>query len=102
MIAWFLALFGLGNVNIIIITLRQTVTPPAMLGRMNAAARAVMFGLGALGGPVAGFIAAAAGVRDALWASTAAGVVFVLIAMFSPVARLRKMPAAAADPEVAS
>lgn len=41
MIAWFVALFGLGNVNIII-SLRQMVTPPSMLGRMNAAARAVM------------------------------------------------------------
>lgn len=61
-----------------------------------------MFGLGSLGGPVAGFIAAGAGVRDALWASTATGAVFVLIATFTPVAKLRSMPPAAKDPEPAT
>lgn len=99
--AWFLSFTGLSTVNIVIMSLRQTVTPPAMMGRMNAAVRAVMFGLGALGGPVAGLIAAEAGVRGALWVSTSASAVFVLSVVFSPVSRLRTMPAAAVDRAVA-
>ncbi len=94
--AWFLGFVGLSIVNILIMSLRQTVTPSAMMGRMNAAVRAVMFGLGALGGPVAGGIAAQIGVRDALWVSTSASALFALSAVISPVSRLRTMPLAAA------
>ncbi|GAA2707141.1 MFS transporter [Micromonospora olivasterospora] len=90
--AWFLAFVGLSIVNILIMSLRQTVTPPAIMGRMNAAVRAVMFGLGALGGPIAGAIAAQAGVRGALWVSTSASALFVLSVLVSPVSRLRTMP----------
>ncbi|WP_229402495.1 MFS transporter [Micromonospora okii] len=95
--AWFLSFVGLSVVNVLIMSLRQTVTPQRMMGRMNAAVRAVMFGVGALGGPVAGGIAAVAGVRAALWVSTAASALFVLTVLFSPVTRLRTMPPAATN-----
>lgn len=93
--AWFLAFVGLSIVNVLIVSLRQTVTPPSMLGRMNAAVRAVMFGLGALGGPVAGVIAGQVGVRGALWVSTIASALFVVTVVVSPVSKLRTMPPAA-------
>jgi MFS family permease len=97
-VTWFLGYLGISVVNIVIMSLRQTVTPPSMLGRMNAAARAVMFGLGAIGGPLAGLIAAQSSVRGSLWVSTAASAVFVFGGvLFSPVSRLRTMPPRAAD-----
>ncbi|MGC5050476.1 MFS transporter [Micromonospora sp. DT48] len=99
-VAWFLGSLGLTIVNIVIMSVRQNITPPSLLGRMNAAVRAVMFGLGALGGLVAGFIAAEVGVREALWISTGGSVVFVLCAVaLSPLTRLRTMPQTAADPD---
>ncbi|SCG34856.1 MFS transporter [Micromonospora rifamycinica] len=98
-VAWFLGSLGLTMVNIVIMSVRQNVTPPSLLGRMNAAVRAVMFGLGALGGPVAGLIAATAGVREALWISTGCSGVFVLCGVaLSPLTRMRTMPGAATDP----
>jgi MFS family permease len=95
--AWFLSFVGLSIVNVLIMSLRQRVTPSQMLGRMNAAVRAVMFGVGALGGPVAGGVAAVVGVRGALWVSTTASALFVVSVVFSPVTRLETMPPAAAS-----
>lgn len=98
-VAWFLGSFGLTMVNIVIMSVRQSITPPSLLGRMNAAVRAAMFGLGALGGPIAGFIAATAGVHEALWISTGCSAVFVLCGVaLSPLTRLRAMPETATDP----
>ncbi len=94
-VAFFISLCGIALVNVLILTLRQLMTPTELLGRMNAAMRAVMFGLGAVGGPVAGLLAAHLGLRVALWIFGAAGVAFTASAFFSPVARLRTMPAAA-------
>lgn len=99
-IAWFLGPLGLTTVNILIISIRQNVTPPVLLGRMNAAVRAVMFGLGALGGLLAGLLAGDLGVHQTLWASTAGSVVFVLCGvLLSPLSRLRSMPETEAEPE---
>jgi MFS family permease len=92
-VAFFISLSGIALVNVLILTLRQTITPPAFLGRMNAAMRAVMFGLGAVGGPAAGVLAAQFGLRSTLWVFGLAGVVFTVSAFFSPVARLRELPA---------
>lgn len=92
-LAFFVSLSGIALVNVLILTLRQTITPPAFLGRMNAAMRAVMFGLGAVGGPAAGVLAVQFGLRTTLWVFGAAGVAFTVSAFFSPVARLREMPA---------
>ncbi|QOC93203.1 MFS transporter [Micromonospora craniellae] len=98
-IAWFLGSLGLTIVNIVIMSVRQNITPPSLLGRMNAAVRAVMFGLGALGGLVAGLVAAEAGVREALWISTGGSMVFVLCGVaLSPLTRLRTMPETAKNP----
>lgn len=97
--AWFLGPAGLTTVNIVIITVRQNVTPPSLMGRMNAAVRAVMFGLGSLGGLAAGFLAAHIGVHQALWVTTGAGAAFVLSVLISPLTRLREMPQPVKDPE---
>ncbi|AXI76782.1 MFS transporter [Peterkaempfera bronchialis] len=98
-IAWFLGALGLTTVNILIISVRQNVTPPAFLGRMNAAVRAVMFGLGALGGLLAGLLAQQTGAHQTLWVSTVGSAVFVLCGvLLSPLSRLREMPGAEVEP----
>lgn len=91
-LAYFLSFLGVSIVNVLILSLRQTITPAALMGRMNAAMRAVMFGLGALGGPAAGLAATVMGVHDALWLSTIAGTAFLATVFTSPVSRLRAIP----------
>ncbi|MFJ9517957.1 MFS transporter [Kitasatospora sp. NPDC101801] len=102
-VAWFLGPLGLTTVNILIISVRQNVTPPAFLGRMNAAVRAVMFGLGALGGLLGGLLAAQVGAHQALWVSTVGSAVFVVCGvLLSPLTRLQEMPGPVAAREAES
>lgn len=64
-------LFGVGFgailYNVSQISLRQTVTPPAMLGRVNASMRFLVWGALPLGGFAGGALAGAAGTRTAIW-----------------------------------
>src|SRR5204862_274635 len=96
-VAFFLSYAGISVGNIVVLSLRQTITPGRLLGRMNAAMRTLMFGLGALGGPVAGVLAAVVGVHGSLWVSAAASVLVLVPIALSPGGRLREMPRAAAE-----
>ena len=91
-VAYFLSYLGVSVVNVVILSLRQTITPASLMGRMNAAMRAVMFGLGALGGPAAGLVATVLGLHDALWLSAFLGTAFLATVFTSPVSRLRAFP----------
>lgn len=88
---------GAGMSNVVQLSLRQTCTPPSLMGRMNAAFRTLLFGGGALGGLSAGLTGGALGLRAGLTlvALCSAGML-VPIAM-SRVVRLRAMPAPATD-----
>jgi MFS family permease/peptidoglycan hydrolase-like protein with peptidoglycan-binding domain len=104
--AFFVGYVGVAVTNIVILSLRQTVTPSSFMGRMNAAMRTLMFGMGALGGPAGGLLAGAIGVHGALWV-TATGSVLVLVpVLLSPVRKLKTMPTPAAsagsEPEAAA
>jgi hypothetical protein len=102
-LAWFFGSLGLTVVNIVIISVRQKVTPPSFLGRMNAAVRAVMFGLGAIGGLASGLLAARIGVHQTLWCATAGSLAFMVCGvLLSPLSRLRTMPETAAEPQDAA
>lgn len=92
-----LAYVGGGLSNVVQISLRQTCTPPSLMGRMNAAFRTLLFGGAALGGLSAGLVGGALGLRTglALVAICSAGML-VPIAM-SSVVRLRSMPAPVTD-----
>lgn len=90
--AFLLSFLGVGVVNVLIMSLRQLITPDALMGRMNAAMRTAMFGIGSLGGPAGGLAAAAIGVRPALWCVAGTGVLFAAALTLSPVTRLRRMP----------
>jgi MFS family permease len=98
MLSLVLSYLGGGLSNVVQLSLRQTCTPPSLMGRMNAAFRTLLFGGAALGGLSAGLIGGAMGLRAGLTlvAICSAGML-VPIAM-SEVVRLRAMPLPVTDP----
>jgi len=79
--------------NVAAITMRQTVTPRRVLARMNATYRMLLFGAPLFGALIGGLIGNAAGLRPALIISLIAMTSPMLWIFFSPVFRLREMPA---------
>jgi len=88
------AVFGFNVLvfNVNTITLRQTVTPNRLLGRMNASYRLVLFGTGPIGAVLGGWLGSAVGLRPALVIAAIALLLPALWIFFSPVFRLKDMP----------
>lgn len=76
----------------IIVSLRQTMTPRELMGRMTAVFRTLLFGGGALGGLSAGLLSAALGARGALTVAAIGSALVVPALALSPVVRLRTFP----------
>ena len=78
--------------NVIIDSFIQAYVPPGILGRVASATRAVVFAMMPAGALLAGILATALGVRDALWILTgliaASGLTFLL----TPMRQLRDLP----------
>ena len=78
--------------NVIIDSFIQAYVPPGILGRVASATRAVVFAMMPAGALLAGILATALGVRDALWILTgliaASGLTFLL----TPMRHLRDLP----------
>ncbi|MEV8515386.1 MFS transporter [Dactylosporangium sp. NPDC051484] len=96
-VSFFLSYGGLGVAGVVMISLRQTCTPPSLMGRMNAAFRTVLFGGGSLGGLFAGILAGAFGPRDAITGAAIGSALVVIGLVISPVSRLKEMPPAATE-----
>ena len=90
---------GLGVAGVIIVSLRQTVTPQSMMGRMTACFRTLLFGGGALGGLSAGLLAGRLGARNALTVAAVGSAAVVIALVVSPVSWLRHHPTAGAPKE---
>ena len=90
--ALFLTSVGIGMANVIVISLRQTVTPDRLMGRMTAAMRMLMFGVAAIGGPVGGFLAVMVGLREALWIGAIGSAIAVLPLFGSRIVRMKTLP----------
>lgn len=88
--------------NVNALTLRQSVTPNRLLGRMNASYRLILFGTVPLGALLGGTVAGLFGVRAALVAGVLGVASPVLWLLFSPVFRLTAIPDSPDDPEPAS
>jgi MFS family permease len=99
--AYFLIRFGLGISNVLAITLRQTVTPNRLLGRMNAGSRTILFGIGPLGGIVGGLLGTAVGLRPTLWIAAFGYLLTLVPVLLSPIPTLRELPPAAEEPTTA-
>jgi MFS family permease len=91
--SFFTTYLGLGIANVVIVSLRQAATPQALLSRMTACFRMLLFGGGALGGLTAGLLSGAIGDRNALIAAAAFSAAVIVALALSPVSRLRELPA---------
>jgi len=107
-----ISLFGLTFVvvvyNIAQLSYRQLITPPELLGRMNAAMRWIVWGTLPLGGLLGGVLGGALGVRTTLWIAVVGEWSAALWVFFSPLRRMRdigdqaiSLPADAGDEDLA-
>lgn len=97
--ALFLTSVGIGIANVIVISLRQSVTPDRLMGRMTAAMRMLMFGVASVGGPAGGLVAGLIGLRETLWAGAIASILVVLPLFRTSIARMRTLPEPTPDPD---
>lgn len=87
--------------NITQLTMRQRLTPPRLLGRMNASIRFVVWGVMPIASLTSGVLGTTIGVLPTMWI----GAVGVLLAsgfvVFSPIARMKVLPTEqVADPRI--
>ncbi|MDH6142249.1 MFS family permease [Kitasatospora sp. GP30] len=90
---WLLAMFKIGTDNVLGVSLRQRMTPDALLGRMNATFRFLLTGAFAIGAALAGLIGQLAGVQAALWVGGVLLATAFLPVYRSPVRSRRELPA---------
>lgn len=92
-------LLGVGIVvyNINQLSFRQAITPTAMLGRMNATMRFIVWGTIPFGAILGGVIATAFGLRTAIVIGAVGEFLAILPVLLTPVRSLREMPAPAED-----
>jgi MFS family permease len=79
--------------NVAQVSYRQTVCPPELLGRMNAATRWIVWGTLPLGGLIGGALGTAMGVRPTIWVAYAGSWAAGWWVYFSPLRRIRDVPA---------
>ena len=84
--------FGAVVYNIQQVSLRQSITPERMQGRMNSVMRFLVWGPIPLGALVGGAIASSFGLRTALVVGAVGGFTGVLPIVFSPIRKLKTMP----------
>ena len=73
-------------------SLRQAITPDAMLGRMNAGIEFLRGAVATAGVLVGGFLGEVLGLRPAVWVAALGPIVGLMWLIFSPVSSLRQMP----------
>jgi predicted MFS family arabinose efflux permease len=78
--------------NINQLTLRQTITPQRMLGRMNSVVRFMYWSTSPAGFLLGGALATWIGLRPTLWIGTVGALVAFLPIFFSSLVRLRVLP----------
>jgi MFS family permease len=79
--------------NVTQVSFRQGVCPPRLLGRMNATMRFLVWGTMPLGGVLGGALGSALGVRATLLAAAVGQALTFLPVFFSPLRRMRELPA---------
>ena len=87
-------LFGAGPIlwTITTTTLRQSVTPNALLGRVSSVIVTANFGARPIGALIGASLAAKFGVEACLWVSTAGFFIQFAVLFTSPVLRLERQP----------
>ena len=85
---------GITPCNIILTSFRQLYVPAAMLGRITASQRFLLFGTIPVGALLAGTLGTALGVRDALWVVLAAYTLSPALLFGRAIRRRRDLPTA--------
>ncbi|WP_248146729.1 MFS transporter [Microbacterium aoyamense] len=80
--------------NITQVTFRQRVTPPRLLGRMNASIRFVVWGVTPIAALLAGGLGAWLGVTTTMWIGAVLGLASALFVVTGPFWTLRELPTA--------
>jgi MFS family permease len=80
--------------NVAQVSFRQRVCPPALLGRMNASVRFIVWGTMPIGGLLGGWLGTHVGVLPTLWVSVALMAVSALPVLVSPLLGMRDLPGA--------
>jgi MFS family permease len=83
--------------NITQVTFRQRITPPRLLGRMNASIRFVVWGVMPIGALLAGILATAIGTVPTLWIAASGELLACLFVVIGPFWRMRELPDAHAE-----
>lgn len=91
-LGWGIAYFSGMVYNIAQLSYRQSVTPPEMMGRMNAAVRWVVWGTLPLGSVLGGVLGTLIGVRPALWLAFTGSWAAGWFVFFSPLRHMRDVP----------
>ncbi|MGA4838351.1 MFS transporter [Streptomyces sp. G45] len=93
---WLVTMAKTGVDNVLGVTLRQHLTPDALLGRMNATFRFLLTGALTVGAVLAGAVGEVWGVRAAVWAGAVCLAGAFLPVLCSPLRTLRELPPAPA------
>lgn len=86
--------FGVLVYNITQVTFRQRITPPRLLGRMNASIRFCVWGVMPLSALAAGWLATWLGTVPALWIAAVGCLLSALPVAIGPFWKLRELPSA--------
>ncbi len=88
------AIAGVGVVvyNVTQVSFRQRLCPPALLGRMNASVRFIVWGSLPLGGLAGGFLGEGIGIVPTLWIAAGLHLASSLPVLLSPLPRMRDLP----------
>ncbi|GAA3804451.1 MFS transporter [Cellulomonas soli] len=86
--------------NVAQVSYRQRLCPPALLGRMNASVRFLVWGTMPIGGLLGGWLGTALGPVPTLWVATVGMGLGALPVLLSPLVRMRELPVDTAGTEV--
>ncbi|TWT14030.1 MFS transporter [Reyranella sp. CPCC 100927] len=97
-IAYFLVGFGPMLWLICQTTVRQLVTPPELLGRVNATIQVAIYGMRPIGALLGGWLSATFGYEVALFTVAVGFAASFSVVLLTPLVRLRTMPTQVASP----
>ena len=83
---------GIVLYNVTAISLMQALTPPRLLGRMNASRRWIVWGTIPLGSLVGGVLASTVGLRETLFAGSIASCFCFLFLLAEPLRTIKQLP----------
>jgi Na+/melibiose symporter-like transporter len=78
--------------NVTQVSFRQRLCPPALLGRMNASVRFLVWGSLPVGGLVGGILGGSLGILPTIWIVVAGQLAAALPVLLSPLVRMRDLP----------